>query len=75
MGVNEMIEVQLVGGPDDGSVMRLDSHRFKILMPHYDPLPPFFYLFKRPEPVKMRVGVYEKVPACDRYGFVRMEVW
>ena len=70
-----MIEAELVGGPDDGLFMRLDSHRFRILMPHYDPVPPFFYLFKSPVPIKMRVAVYEKVPGHDKCRFHRMEIW
>ena len=70
-----MIEIELIGGPNDGMVMKVDQHSEKWLIPQpCIPLP----IACKPEDamaVDMHVAVYEKIPGHNKYRFYRMEVW
>ena len=68
--MSDRVKVELVGGPDDGLVLSIDSHRYEWLMPWVTAKGPFpAKAGERPVSPEMNVSVYRRIDGQDKYRF------
>lgn len=67
-----MITIQLVGGPDDGTKLKIARHRYELLMPQWRPTSVQVNERIVDEAAACDVSVYRKVAGSNRYRFVEV---
>lgn len=67
-----MIEIELIGGPFDGTEMCVEKHRYECIFTKKYASPLYMVNLDDVETHRIYACLYRKVPGADKYRFVEV---